>query len=304
MQANIEALAESKVGKKHGKRRDWLVALLFLLPSVILLGVFVFYPMARTLYLSTSLTNLAGIPIGSAGFNNYLNLFTSPKFYQSLGATAIFVVGLTVSTILIAFGLASLALKPIRSLNFVRTLYSSTMGVSASVGSILWLFWFSPTVGILNRLLTSIHLPGVNWLSSPTWAIVSIIIPSAWMSIGFAFLVILGALQTIPTELYQVADLEGAGRWMRLRKIVLPHIKPTLQFVLIVTLIDAFQTFGQVDMLTAGGPDGHTNFLVYAIYTDAFVTHNAGKASAEAIILTLIIMVVTFLQFSIGKDKK
>lgn len=177
------------------------------------------------------------------------------------------------------------------------------MGISVTVASILWLFMFNPQIGMFSRILAFLHLPDINWLSDPVWALVAIIGTTVWMNLGFSFLILLGAVQAIPEDLYQVADLNGASKWLRLTKITLPVTEPTGCFVTVLTLTNAFQTFGQVDILTAGGPVYHTYLLVYSIYQDAFVNHAVGRASAESVVLTVIIMVVTFIQFYLNKRK-
>ncbi|WP_072153201.1 carbohydrate ABC transporter permease, partial [Weissella viridescens] len=209
----------------------------------------------------------------------------------------------SIFTVLCAYFLAILASKKMRGMGLFRTIFSATMGISVTVASILWLFMFNPQIGLFSKVLAALHLPDVNWLSDPVWALVAIIGTTVWMNIRFAFLILLGAVQAIPTDLYQVADLNGASKWLRLRKITLPATEPTLFFVMVVTLINAFQTFGQVDILTAGGPDYHTNLLVYSIYQDAFVNHTIGRASAESVVLTVIIMIFTFIQFYLNKRK-
>ncbi|RRG17806.1 sugar ABC transporter permease [Weissella viridescens] len=285
------------------QKKQNVLAFVLLLPSIVVLGMFVFYPMLKTFWLSTQLTNLMGEPVKSVGFKNFTNLMHSESFITSITVTMIFVIATTILTVICAYFLAILASRKMRGMGFFRTIFSSTMGISVTVASILWLFMFNPQIGLFSKVLTSLHLPDINWLSDPMWALVAIIGTTVWMNIGFAFLILLGAVQAIPTDLYQVADLNDASKWLRLRKITLPGTEPTLFFVMVVTLINAFQTFGQVDILTAGGPDYHTNLLVYSIYQDAFVNHTIGRASAESVVLTVIIMIVTFIQFYLNKRK-
>lgn len=292
---------KTKVTKPRYRQNT--LGFLLLLPSILVLSVFVFYPMVKTFWLSTELTDLAGHPIKFIGLRNFRNLMLSSSFMTSFTVTIIFVVFTTFLTIIISYVLAMFASQRLRGIAIFRTIFSSTMGVSVTVASILWLFIFNPQIGLLSKVLSLLHLPPINWLSDPTWSLVAIIGTTVWMNLGFAFLVLLGAIQAIPEDLYRVADLDGASKWLRLRKITLPATKPTTFFVTVVTLINAFQTFGQVDILTAGGPDYHTNLLVYAIYQDAFVNHSVGRASAQSVILTLIIMLCTVIQFRVNKRR-
>ncbi len=279
--------------------RDKYYALVFLLPSLLILTVFVFYPMLKTIYLSLFLVNDVGKPTVFVGLNNYWQLFTSAAYFQSLKATLVFVVAVTIFTLIIGALLAQLATLKLRGIGFFRTTFSATMGVSVSVAAVLWLFIFNPSVGLLNHLGNSIGLPNIPWLTSSRWAMVAVIITTVWMNLGFTFLILFGALQGVPQELYEVADLAGASPWQRFRKITVPLISPTLFFVIVVTLIQAFKTFGIIDMMTEGGPNNATNLLVYRIYQDAFLNGNYSLASTEAVILAIIIGIFTIIQFKL-----
>lgn len=292
-----------KKNKKAQSSSQNLLAWSLLLPSFIILGIFVFYPMVKTFILSMQLTDLMGNPIKFIGFKNFSNLFSSDSFGTSFTVTLIFVFFSTILTLIMSYLMAVLASQKMKGIAIFRTMFSSTMGVSVTVASILWLFMFNPQIGLFSKILTLLHLPQINFLSDQTWSLVAIIGTTVWMNLGFSFLILLGAIQGIPQDLYQVADLDGASWWMRLRKITIPATNATIFFVTVVTLINAFQTFGQVDILTSGGPDYHTNLLVYAIYQDAFVNHSVGRASAQSVILTIIIMVFTMIQFYV-KNKK
>ena len=283
--------------------RTHLVALGFLIPSLIFLGVFIFYPLVKIVYYSFFLTNALGEPVKFVGFANYTTILKDPVFLTSLGVTLIFVVAVTGWTTICALALANLARKHLRGTVIFRTLFASTMGVSVSVASVLWLFFFQPTTGVSDMILNALHLPPIHWLTGNVWALVAVILTVVWMNIGFAFLAISGALENVPTHLYETAEIEGITPWLKFRYITLPHISPTLFFVATVTMINAFQTFGQVDLLTKGGPNNHTNLIVYQIYRDAFVNLNIGKASTESIILALLIALVTMAQFKLTEKR-
>ncbi|MCC2744996.1 sugar ABC transporter permease [Leuconostoc lactis] len=283
--------------------RTHLVVLGFLTPSLIFLGVFIFYPLVKTVYYSFFLTNALGEPVKFVGFANYTTILKGPVFLTSLGVTLIFVVAVTGLTTICALALANLARKHLRGTVIFRTLFASTMGVSVSVASVLWLFFFQPTTGVSDMILNALHLPPIHWLTGNVWALVAVILTVVWMNIGFAFLAISGTLENVPTHLYETAEIEGITPWLKFRYITLPHISPTLFFVATVTMINAFQTFGQVDLLTKGGPNNHTNLIVYQIYRDAFVNLNIGKASTESIILALLIALVTMAQFKLTEKR-
>lgn len=289
--------------KKKQRIRNFLHGLLFLLPSILLFSIFVFYPMIRTIYLSFFLTNASGETTVFVGLENYLNMFTSPIFLKSIQSTFLFVLYTVPATILISLFLAIIANEKLKGIGFFRTIFSSTMGISVAAASVFWMYLFNPTMGLLNQFLQSIGVESIGWLTDPTWALFSVSVTTVWMNIGFTFLVLLGGLQSIDSYLYESADIEGAGYFYKLRRITLPMLSPTLFFVLTVSIINAFQTFGQIDILTHGGPQNETNLIVYSIYREAFVNYQFGSASAQAVVLFILILLMTALQFKLGERK-
>lgn len=279
------------------------VGLLYLLPSIILFGMFVFYPMAKTIYLSFFLTNQNGIPVYFNGIENYTYIFSSDEFRNSMKATLLFVVYTVPVSVLIALVMAILANEKLKGVGFFRTIFSSTMGISVAASAVVWLFLFHPSVGAFNNILQAIDLPAVQWLLDPEWALLSVSLTTIWMNIGFNFLVILGGLQNIDESLYESATIDGAGYFAKLRRITIPLLSPTLFFIITISLINAFQSFGQIDILTKGGPIQSTNLVVYSIYKEAFVNYQFGTASAQAIVLFGVVLIVTILQFKFGERK-
>lgn len=278
----------------------WFVAL-FLIPSLLILTAFSFYPLLRTIYLSLFLTNNRGKPSVFVGVQNYVTLFTSATFWQSMKATIIFVLAVAFFTIIIGTLLAQLATNHLPGIGFFRTAYSTTLGVSVSVAAVFWLFIFNPSMGVFDRLFNLMGISSIPWLTKPGWAMVAVIMTTVWMNLGFTFLVVFGAMQGVPRDLYQVAEISGVSKWKQFFKITVPMISPTLFFVVVVTLIQAFKSFGIIDMITTGGPNNATDLLVYRIYQDAFLNGNYSLASAEALVLTIIVAFFTWLQFKIEK---
>jgi len=278
-------------------------ATLYLIPSIIIFSVFIFYPMFRTIYLSFFLTDQAGEAALFVGFENYAYLLESSEFRNSMKATALFVLYTVPIGIIFAMLLALLANEKLKGIGFFRTIYSSTMGVSVAASSVIWLFLFHPSIGMFNRLLNVMNLPQIQWLLDPEWALLSVSISTIWMNTGFCFLIILGGLQNIDEHLYESAKIDGAGYFHRLRRITIPMLSPTLFFIVTISLINAFQSFGQIDILTKGGPSQSTNLIVYSIYREAFINYQFGTASAQAVFLFLIILIVTLLQFKLLEKK-
>ncbi|MEM5593892.1 sugar ABC transporter permease [Niallia circulans] len=277
--------------------------MLFLLPSILLFSVFLFYPLGRTIFLSFFLTDNRGDPTVFVGLENYLEIFKSAIFLQSLKSTFLFALYTVPGSIIFSLFLAILANEKLRGIGVFRTVFSSSMGISVAAASVFWMFLFHPTIGWLNRIVKTFGLEPIGWLTDPNWALFSVSISTIWMNVGFTFLILLGGLQSIDSYLYESADIDGAGYFYKLRRITIPMLSPTLFFVLTVTLINAFQTFGQVDMLTRGGPQNETNLIVYSIYQEAFMNYQYGTASAQAIILFVIILVLTIIQFKLGERK-
>ncbi|RLL45089.1 sugar ABC transporter permease [Oceanobacillus piezotolerans] len=289
--------------RKKQKIKSFIKGILFLSPSILLFSVFLFYPMLRTIYLSFFLTDASGSTTVFVGWQNYINLFTSPVFLKSMMSTFLFVLYTVPVTVIISLFLAVIANEKLKGVGFFRTIYSSSMGISVAAASVFWLYLFNPSMGFLNMIVEALGFEAIGWLTDPAWALVSISITTIWMNIGFTFLILLGGLQSIDSYLYESADIDGAGYFYKLRRITIPMLSPTLFFVITVTIINAFQTFGQIDILTQGGPANETNLIVYSIYREAFVNYQFGSASAQAVVLFILILLMTAIQFKFGERK-
>lgn len=300
--AEMNTIYLEKVKKKQ-RTKSFVKGMLFLLPSLVLFSVFLFYPLLRTVYLSFFLTNASGETTVFVGIDNFVNMFTSPIFLQSVKSTFLFVLYTVPLTIIISLFLAVIANEKLKGIGLFRTIYSSTMGISVAAASVFWLYLFHPSIGLLNVILNAVGLEKIGWLTDPTWALIAVSITTIWMNLGFTFLILLGGLQSIDSYLYESADIDGSGYFYKLRRITIPMLSPTLFFVITVTIINAFQTFGQIDILTQGGPQNTTNLIVYSIYREAFVNYQFGSASAQAVVLFIIILLMTVLQFKFGERK-
>ncbi len=277
--------------------RDFAEALLYLAPSLILFLAFTFVPMARSFLLSLYYTNPVGTPTTFAGLEQYLELFTDNTFWIGLRATFLFAIYTVPLSILLALLLGTLANQRLRAINVFRTFIASTIAVSATVGALMWLLLFNPSLGLLNFVLSLVAVRGPNWLTDPNVAILSIAIMTAWLILGFNFIVLMAGLQGIPEELYESAKIDGATGARTFRHITVPLVSPSLFFLLVVDTITVFQAFPQIHLLTRGGPVDTTRTLVYSIYLDAFVNFQFGYASTQAIVLFLLILVMTIVQF-------
>lgn len=277
-------------------RREWPLALVMLAPSLVVFGVFVFYPLVRTIWLGFYEVNIFG-DARWVGVSQYVDVLTSPRFRSSLWATIMFTF-LTVPAGMVAgLALAVLAHQRLRGIGVFRTLFSSTVATSVAVASLMWLTLLNPSIGIVNQFLKAIGRDPVNFLQDPTWALPSVALATVWLHLGFTFIVMSAGLQSVPDELLESAVVDGAGPWMRFREITLPLLSPTLLFSFVVLTINAFQSFGQIDLLTQGGPLDRTNVVVYSIFRD--VSSNPGVASVQAIALFAIVLGLTLVQFRV-----
>ena len=298
--------------------KQLLTALPFLAPSIVLFGTFVFYPLVKSFYLGFYVSNPFQTRQIYVGFELYREVLGSTDFIGSLVTTVTFALYTVVPAIVIATFLAVLANQPLRGIVVFRTIFSSTMAASVAVTAVLWLVLLHPSIGVLNEIIQGVGLPRVDWLSDggwavedhaapfgligawfadPNWALISVSLATVWMNVGLFTMIILAGLQTIPEELYESAKVDGAGRWAQFRHVTLPMLSPTLFFASVVGVIFAFQSFGQIDLLTQGGPVDSTNVVLYSIYQDAFQNFNYGVASVQELALFVMLLGVTLLQF-------
>ncbi|GEN46247.1 carbohydrate ABC transporter permease [Alkalibacillus haloalkaliphilus] len=298
----MDPASRDKEKRKKARKNFW-TAMLFMLPAIAIIGFFLFYPMFKTLYFSFFVVNSRGDTISFAGLSNYLYLWESSTFRTSMKATFLFALYTVPTTILVSLFLAVITNEKVRGIPFFRVAFSSTLGVSVAAGATIWLILLHPSVGVFNNLLAGIGFDRIGWLTSSTWALISVSITTIWMNLGFNFIILLGGLQNISEELYESARVDGAGYWTQLFKITIPLLSPTLFFVSVVTIINSFQSFGQVDILTGGGPNNSTNLIVYSIYREAFESGFFGTASAQAMILFALVLILTIIQFKFVEKK-
>src|SRR5262249_53703265 len=192
---------------------EGLLALLMLAPSLLLFGIFVFYPLGRTFYLGLQQNDFFGGNQVYVGFSQYVDVAKSDDFRHSLWVTVKFVLLIVPLGLVLGVGLAVLANKALRGIGVFRTVFSSTVATSVAVASLMWLVLFNPSIGVLTRILPFDVLKNPGVLNSPTWALVAVSITSIWASLGFTFIVVTAGLQSIPEELYESAELDGAGGW-------------------------------------------------------------------------------------------
>lgn len=296
MTAAVEPMPRRRTVWKREARR-LAAASPFVLPSVFLFAVFVFYPLVRSIYLGFHATDPFGRREVWVGIAQYHDVLTSSDFRHSLFVTGQFALYTVVGSTAIGLYLALLVHRKLPGILFFRTVYTSTVASSVAVSSTMWFLLLSSGTGVLNYLTAKGGVPAANWLTDPKWALIAVAMTTVWMNVGLATIVILAGLQNIPDELYESARVDGARPWDQFIHVTLPALSPTLLFVSVVGVIFAFESFGQIDILTQGGPLNSTTVVVYSIYKEAFLHYNVGLASAQAVVLFVIVLFLTALQF-------
>ena len=279
--------------------RDLASALAYLAPSLAVFLVFIYYPLVRAAQLSLYETDpLGGLGI-YAGTGNYARLLASPSFLNSLRVSFLFALYTVPAGIAAGLPLALLANRRMRGIVAYRTAYSFTIAVSIAAAALIWDWLFDPNVGILNWFLSLVHVPGIGWLTDPRWALAAVAGVTVWKDLGFNVVVLLAALQSVPDELVEAARIDGAGSWNVFRHVVVPAISPALFFLGVVATIGVLQSFGQIHILTQGGPVESTNVIVYSIFRNAFFNFRFGLAAAQAMVLFVLVLMLTGLQFTV-----
>lgn len=283
---------------RKSRRRDvryGLVVAAFLLPSAVPLLLFSLYPMVASLWASLHEWNLIA-PMQWIGLDNYVSLLEDPAVHRAFLNTGYYIVGylplVYVGGLAIALGLN----RAMRGRNLLRGAYFLPVITSWIVVAIIWRWLLNPSVGVVNYLLSLVGVAGPGWWTDPYWAMPSIILASAWKDLGFVMIILLAGLQAIPRELYEAAQVDGAGPVKRFFKISLPLLSPSTFFVLVISLINGFQVFDQVYAMTEGGPAGASSVVVLQIYELTFRYGEAGKASALSWLLFIVILAITLIQ--------
>jgi multiple sugar transport system permease protein len=276
-------------------RSDTLAAWLFLSPAILLLGIFVLWPIVYLLYLSFTSGSFTRTGIHWAGFTNYVRLLSMPDFWEVLKNTVVFTVFTVIPSLVIPLGLAVLLDRKLMFRDVWRTAFILPSFISL-VAAGLGFRWLFQTDGPVNALLSAVGVEPIPWLGSPVWAMPVLILLSIWKQLGFNLIVFLAGLQTIPASRYEAATLDGAKGWQLFWHITLPGLRPTVLFVIVTTAIFTLRSFETIYVVTGGGPLNTTNILVYYIYEQAFSQFDFGYAAAAATILLGVTLGLVYLQ--------
>jgi multiple sugar transport system permease protein len=282
--------------KKRRFQEDYLPGYLFLLPALIFFGFFVAYPMVKGIILS--FYHYTQTSYYFAGFDNYITLIKDRNFGIAVINTILFVVG-NVPLVVIFSLFVSVVLY--RRSEITRSFYRAAFylpAVSSIVTiSLVWQYIFNPPYGLLNYLLKIVGMKPSQWLGDPNMALGCLLVILLTLSVGQPIILYIAALGNIPSEYLEVADLEGASAWDKFKNIYWPLILPTTLYIVVITTINSFQTFAIVQLLTGGGPFYHTTTILFQLYSSAFEFQEFGIASAMGIILALIVVFISVIQF-------
>ena len=272
-------------------------------PQIAVTIIFFFWPAVQAVYYSFLVQDPFGLSTEWVWFRNYVELFNNQHYLASFKTTAIFSVAVAVSGIVISLLFATMADRVVRGAVGYKTLLIWPYAVAPAIAGILWAFMLAPSVGIATYHLKR-HGVDWNWVVHGDQAMLLIVVASTWKQISYNFLFFLAGLQSIPKSLIEAAAIDGATPFRRFWTIVFPLLSPTTFFLLVINIVYAFfGTFGVVDATTQGGPAGSTQILVYKVYNDGVKAADLGGSAAQSVILMLIVVVLTVIQFRFVERK-
>jgi len=277
-------------------RSAWLPFLL-VAPQLAITFIFFFWPAGQAVWYSLLLQDAFGLSTQFVWLDNFTTLFRDPHYLSSFKTTAIFSAAVAFTGIVISLLLAVMADRVVRGALAYKTVLIWPYAVAAAVSGVLWSFLFAPSIGIVTYMLKGFGVDW-NWIIKGDQAMLLVVIASVWKQISYNFLFFLAGLQSIPKSLIEAAAIDGAGPARRFWTIVLPLLSPTTFFLLVVNIVYAFfETFGVIDATTQGGPAQATQILVYKVYHDGVKSADIGGSSAQSVVLMIIVIVLTAIQF-------
>ena len=286
------------VGETGWRKARWVA--LFLGPGLLGLFIFTIIPILASLVLTFYAWDLL-TPPQFIGVQNFVRLWSDGSFWAALAHTLAFILGYVPLVVAAALGMALALNVSLRGIGAIRTVFFFPVVSSWVAVALLWSWLFNPRFGLINYLLSLVGITGPGWLFDPNWAMPAIIITSVWKDLGFVLVLFLAGLQAIPNDYYEAASLDGANVFARFRYVTLPLLAPTTFFVVIISLINSFQVFDQVWVMTEGGPAGATSVLVEQIVRHAFSYGEMGYAAAISWVLFALVLGATLVQFRLQR---
>ena len=289
------------------KKKSLIQAVPFMLPSMLGMVIFSFLPIVISIVISLTdwngLDKLNGETLGNSmvGLENYVRILQSEEFWAVLWHTVYYIILYIPLVLVMSLLVASILNRTMRGITVFRVLYYIPVLTSWVAASLIWKWVLSPQYGVINQLLGYIGITGPDWLTDKVWAMPAVVLASVWKDMGFYGLFLLSGLKAIDVGYYEASRVDGAGRVRQFFSITLPRLTPSLFFCVIMALINAFQLFPQIQIMTEGGPNGATQVMVERIYTYGFKYFKMGYAAAYSWILFVIIFVLTLIQMKLQK---
>jgi len=280
-----------------------LLPYFLILPQLAITLIFFYWPASQAVWQSFLLEDAFGLSSEFVGFENYRTLFQQPEYYRAMVTTAIFSSAVAVLSLSCALLLASQADKNLKGGHAFKTLLIWPYAVAPAIAGVLWIFMFHPTLGTLARPIKAI---GVDWnpMLNANHAMLLLILSATWKQISYNFLFFLAGLQAIPKSVIEAAAIDGSGPIRRFWTIIFPLLSPTTFFLIVVNIVYVFfDTFGIIDAVTGGGPAGRTTTLVYKVYADGRLGGDLGGSAAQSVILMIIVIALTAVQFKFVERK-
>jgi ABC-type sugar transport system permease subunit len=284
-------------------RRPWMTAYAFISPNLVLFSAFSFFPLIYAFYISFHDWSLIG-DAEYAGLANYRRLLGDTQFWHALLNTAAYALASVPTTMAGGLLLAVALNRSLPGRVFLRSVYFLPVVVSAVATGIIAAWLFNEHYGVINSLVVRLGGDRIPWLSSPSWALPSLVLATLWVRVGFCMVVYLAALQSIPALYYEAATMDGASPFRQFRKITLPLLRPATFLLLVLSVIHSFQVFDLIYVMTGGGPGFSTTMLVQYIYQSAFTTSEMGYASAIGVVLYAIVLGFTIIQWRMSRQSE
>lgn len=294
----VGGMGQAPKWRQHQRQ---IAGALFVLPSVIFIILFFIIPLILTAWMSLNNWPLLGIP-RFIGLSNYQRIATDSLFLNSLVFTTKYTLVITPIIFLVAFGLALLVRQSVPGVGLFRTAYFVPVIIGLSTASYIWIWMFNSQVGIFDGILHLFGHAPLLWLSTGTSALFAVIVMIVWKSSGFTMVLLMMGLQSIPSEIYEAAKMDGAGRWAQLWNVTLPLMRRSFALALVLSVIGSYLAFDQFYIMTQGGPQQQTITIVFWIFTNSFTFFKLGYGAAMSIILLIILLIISAIQLYLLRD--
>ena len=302
MTTQVQSITPGKKRTLTLSGRDSLWGYLFVAPQVIGFLLFVLGPLVAIIGFSTQSRNLLSGEVSFIGLENFRVMFTQdPVFYKMLGNTITFTAGLVPMNVILALMLAIILAPQFKGVSFFRAIFFAPVVTSTVAWVIVWSFILQGRTGLLNMGLGMFGIQGPNWLFEPESAMFSVIFVRVLKNVGLNMVVLLAALQDLPRDHIEAAQVDGANRWQTIRNVILPFLAPSLLLVTVITVIGSLNVFDHILLMTNGGPSNSTMVLAYYVYFNAFKAYEIGYGSAIGVLLFVVALTLTIIQWSLRK---